>query len=59
MGLRGGCLHDGFGGFDGFGVSGEHLALLLPVLQIQCQETTVTDLTVLAVSGCGSFGRDG
>ena len=33
MGLGGGSLHDGFGGFDGFGGSEEHLALLLLVLQ--------------------------
>ena len=35
-----------FGGFDG---SGEHLALLLPVLQIQHNEATVAVLTVSAV----------
>ena len=34
---------------DGFGSSGEHLALLLLVLQIQDTEATVTVLTVLAV----------
>ena len=33
LSLRGGSLHDGFGGFDGFGGSGEHLTLLLLVLQ--------------------------
>ena len=32
VGFKGGSLHDGFGGFDGFGGSGEHLALLLLVL---------------------------
>ena len=26
--FKGGSLHDGFGGFDGFGSSREHLALL-------------------------------
>ena len=31
--FKGGSLHDGFGGFDGFGGSGEHLTLLLLVLQ--------------------------
>ena len=31
--FKGGSLHVGFGGFDGFGGSGEHLALLLLVLQ--------------------------
>ena len=31
--LKGGSLHDGFGGFDGFGGSREHLALRLLVLQ--------------------------
>ena len=30
--FKGGNLHSGFGGFDGFGGSGEHLALLLLVL---------------------------
>ena len=30
--LKRGGLHDGFGGLDGLGGSGEHLALLLPVL---------------------------
>ena len=32
LSLRGGSLHDGFGGFDGLGGSGEHLALLSLVL---------------------------
>ena len=31
--FKGGSLHDGSGGFDGFGGSGEHLTLLLLVLQ--------------------------
>ena len=30
--FKGGSLRDGFGRFDGFGGSGEHLALLLLVL---------------------------
>ena len=30
--FKGGSLHDGFGDFDGFGTSGDHLALLLLVL---------------------------
>ena len=47
LGSRGLGLHDGFGGFDS---SGEHLALVCWPYKIQCQETTVTVLTVLAVS---------
>ena len=43
---RGGSLHDGF---DGSGGSGEHLAFLCLSDRIQCQETTVTVLTVLVV----------
>ena len=35
--FKGGSLHDGFGGFDGFGGSGEHLTLLLLVLQNTAQ----------------------
>ena len=41
-----GSLHDSFGGFDGLGGSGEHLALLSLVLQITA---TVTVLLVSAV----------
>ena len=37
VGFKGGSLHDGFGGFDSFGGSGEHLALLLLVLQNTAQ----------------------
>ena len=48
--FKGGSLHDGFGGFDGFGGSGERLALLLLVLQNTVPRTTVVVLTVLAVS---------
>ena len=33
VGFKGGSLHDGFGGVDVFGGSGEHLALLFLVLQ--------------------------
>ena len=43
-----GSLHDGVGGFDGFGGSGEHLTLLFPFLQNTAQWTTVAVL-VLAV----------
>ena len=35
--FKGGSLHDGFGSFDGFGGSGEHLTLLLLVLQNTAQ----------------------
>ena len=31
--FKGGSLHNGFGSFDGFGGSGNHLALLSLVLQ--------------------------
>ena len=44
--FKGGSLHDSF---DGFGGSGEHLALLLLALHRQCQETTITVLAVSAV----------
>ena len=44
--FKGGCLHDGFGGFVGFGGSGKHLTLLWLVLQ----NTALAVLTVLAVS---------
>ena len=40
VGFKGGSLHDGFGGFDGFGGSGKHLAqvaLLFLVLQNTAQ----------------------
>ena len=52
MSLRGGSLHDGFGGLDGFGGSGEHFTLLCWsfVYKIQHNEVTVAVLTVLAVS---------
>ena len=48
--FTGGSLHDGCGGFDGFGGSGKHLTLLLLLLQIQYQEAAVAVLTALAVS---------
>ena len=35
--FKGGSLHDSFGGFDSFGGSGKHLALLSLVLQITGQ----------------------
>ena len=35
--FKGGSLHDGFGGFDGRGLSVEHVALLLLVLQNTAQ----------------------
>ena len=38
LSLRGGGLHDGFGGFEGSGGSGEHLALFLLVLQNAAQK---------------------
>ena len=49
-GYQGGGLHDGFGGFDRFGNSGEPPALLLLVLQkLKDREATVAGLTILAV----------
>ena len=49
-------LHDGIGGFDGFGGSGEHLALLWLVLQ----NTVPRDRDGFdGFRGCGGFGRDG
>ena len=35
--FKGGSLHDGFGGFDGFGGSGEHLTLRSLIQQISAQ----------------------
>ena len=52
--FKGGSLHDGFGGFDGFGGSGEHLALLLLVLQ-----NTVRRGDCDGFGGCGGFGHEG
>ena len=50
--FKGGSLHDGFGGFDGFGGSGEHLALLSLVLQNTGQRGN-------GFGGFDGFGRDG
>ena len=49
--FKGGSLHDGFGGFDGFGGSGEHLAVLLLVLQ--------TPVPRGGFGGCGVLGGCG
>ena len=48
--FKGGSLHDGLGGFYGFGGSGEHLALLLLVLQNTVPRDDRDALTVSAVS---------
>ena len=48
--FRGGSLHDGFGGFVGFGGSGEHLDLLLLVLQNTEQRGSGDGFDYLAVS---------
>ena len=56
--FKGGSLRDGFGGFDSFGGSGEHLALLLLVLQNTGQRGNGFD----GFGGCGGYGgcgRDG
>ena len=50
LSFRGVSQHDGFGGFDCCGGSGEYLALLLLLLQLQDKEATVTALTVWPVS---------
>ena len=51
--FKGGSLHDGFGGFDGFAGSGNSVESPLPSFcwsyKIQDKEATVTVLTVLAV----------
>ena len=58
--FEGGNIHDGFGSFEGFGGSAEDLAVLPSSSKIQCQEATVTVLTVLAASAVVAvFGRDG
>ena len=54
LGLRGGSLHDGFGSFDGFGGSEEHLALLLLLLQ-----NTVPRNDHEGFDGFGGFGGCG
>ena len=48
--LQGGSLHDGFGGFDGFGGSGEHLAILSFVPQNTGQRGK------RGFDACGGFG---
>ena len=56
--MRGGSLHYGFGGFDGFGGSEEHLApLLLLVLQNAVPRGDRDGFG--GFGGCGGFGRDG
>ena len=55
--FKGGSLHDGFGSFDGIGVSGDHLSALLLAQKKQVQEAAVTVSTVLG--GFGGCGRDG
>ena len=53
LSLREGSLHDGFGGFDGCGGSGDSVESTLPSscwsYKIQDKEATVTVLMVLAV----------
>ena len=51
LSLRGGSLHDGFGG------SGEHLALLLLALQNTVPRDDHDGFG--GFGGCGGFGRDG
>ena len=55
--FKGGSLHDGFGSVDGFGGSGEHLALLLLVLQDAAPRDDRDGFG--GFGGCGGFGRDG
>ena len=55
--FKGGSLHDGFGGFDSFGGSGEHLALFLLVLQNSGQRGNRDGFD--GFGGYGGFGRDG
>ena len=62
LGLRGpgASLHDGFGGFDGFGGSGENLALLLFVPQNIVPRDDRDGFDGFGgFGGCGGFGRDG
>ena len=55
-----GSLHDGFGGFDPFGGSGLHLALLLLVLQNTVPRGSHDGFDGFGgFSGCGGFGRHG
>ena len=58
--FKGGSLHDGFGGFDGFGGPAEHLALLSIVLQNTGPRSNRDGFDGFGgFSGCGGFGRDG
>ena len=57
LSLKGGSLHDGFGGFDGFGGSGVHLALLMLVLQNTVPRDDRDGFG--GFGGCGGFGRGG
>ena len=50
--FKGGGLHNSFGGFDGFGGPGKHLALLSLVLQNAGQRGGFGGF-----GGCGGFGR--
>ena len=66
LGLRGvvpGSLHDGFGGFDSFGGSEEHPALLSLVLQNTVPRDDRDAFDGFdgfgGFGGCGGFGRDG
>ena len=60
MSLRGVSLHDGFGGFDGFGGSPEHLALLSIVLQNAGPRGNRDGFDGFGgFGGYGGFGRDG
>ena len=52
--FKGGSLHDGFGGSDGCGGSGVHLALRLLVLQKTAQSSTRGGF-----DGFGGFGGHG
>ena len=56
--FKGGSLHDGFGGFDGFGGSGEHLTLRLLVLKNTQKNPRVRKIRVRnsgAGNGCANF----
>ena len=58
LSLRGvAFMTDGFGGFDGFGCSGEHLALLLLVLQNTVPRGGRDGFG--GFGGCGGFSGDG
>ena len=59
--FKGGSLHDGFGGLDGFGGSAEHLALLSLILQNTVPRGNRDGfLTLLETfSGRGGVGHDG